>query len=113
MLCGMRARAWGLSASVPGNGRERRMGKQSAEFLVTMLLRLLAAAPFVVAGCRSPAPPGRWKMIGLAVLVLVLTTGATSLDSIFGWRQPDWLHWNWIGKLAAVAMVVLLELTLP
>jgi hypothetical protein len=89
------------------------MGKQWVEFLVTMLVCLLAAAPFVVAGLRSPSPPWRWMLIGLSALVVVLTTCATGLDSIFGFRQPDWLHWNWIGKLAAIATIALLEMALP
>jgi len=46
-------------------------------------------------------------------MVFLVTAHATGVDSVFGIRQPDWLHWNWIGKSACLATIALLEIILP
>ena len=70
-------------------------------------------SPLVIVGLRQSSQKGRWKLIGLTSLVTFLTDLATSVDSIFGIHQPEWLQWNWIGKLACIVTIVIIVSVLP
>ena len=45
--------------------------------------------------------------------MFLATSLATTSPLILGIRQPWGLHWNWVGKLACVIMLVLLVPLLP
>lgn len=70
------------------------------------LVSLVAVSPLVIAGLQNSSARNRWNLIGFSVAVIFVTDFATaSTGSLFGIQQPEWLHWNWIGKLACILTV--------
>ncbi len=81
--------------------------------VVRELALLAGASPLVMMGLRNSHVPNRWKLVGCSALVMLLNDLATSVDSIFGIAPPDWLHWNWTGKLACIVTVAVIAGLLP
>ena len=77
------------------------------------LLALVAALPMVMVGLRRPPRAGQAKALGSSALFFLATTLATRTRWILEIDQPEWLHWNWSGKLACLVVVGLWLVALP
>jgi hypothetical protein len=84
-----------------------------AETVFSSLLALVAVTPLVLLGMRNELRPNRPRLLALSILVWMLTSLATCVNSIFFVDLPGDFHWNWLGKVSCVAAIGLLLTILP
>lgn len=103
-------------AKVPRSLRVSTMNVFNAarEVLVREVLMIAAISPLLILGFRKSPAAGqtasqRCRLIGWAVLLLVVTNTMTGID----WLQPAGLNWSWSGKALCIASILILFYFLP
>ena len=100
------------SCARPYRGEIRLNTTVALETILNSLLELGVVSPLAAAGLRGRTSPDRLRLLGISAVVVVSTLVATCLPQIIGF-EPAGLHWNWAGKLACVAVLMLIAWLLP